>query len=174
MHWARADEAGFLGGIRLLYWIYRHSGIWLFRAALYLAMPWFFLRRGVARRASLEYLARLHEMSGGATPAPSWRNSFRHFMSFGEAVLEQLAAVDMRGSVGKAPSFDGVEPLNRVLEAGRGALIVTTHIGSLMSLYQAGCGYYADVRFTLLVHTRHAGRFSQIMRALNPALEIDT
>ncbi|MDR1229611.1 MAG: hypothetical protein LBK55_11495 [Azoarcus sp.] len=173
MHWTRVGEAGFLGGIRFLHWVYRHGGIWLFRALLYAIMPWFFLSKGVARRASLEYLACLHETSGGATPAPNWRNGFRHFMNFGEAMLEQLTAVDARENAGMLSSSNGLESLDRMLDEGHGVLVVATHIGSLMSLYRLGCSRYAHIPFTLLVHTRHAGRFNQILSSLNPALEID-
>ncbi|MDR1462943.1 MAG: hypothetical protein LBI68_07400 [Azoarcus sp.] len=174
MHWARIGEAGFLGGIHFLHWLYRHGGIWLFRVALCLVMPWFFLSRGIARRSSLEYLARLHEASGGATPAPNWWNSFRHFMSFGETMLEKLAAADARKDIQGPVSVEGLEDLRRTIDEGRGALVVTAHFGNLTFLHRLQHKDIAHIKFTLLAYVRHSRHFSRILRSLNPAMEIDT
>ncbi|MDR1063796.1 MAG: acyltransferase [Azoarcus sp.] len=174
MHWAQVGEAGFLWGIRFLHWVYRHGGIVLFRALLYVVMPWFFLSSGIARRASLEYLTRLYETSGGATPAPVWRNSFRHFMSFGETILEKLIAADVREEIREPFSSEGLDAFHRMVDEGRGVLVITAHFGNLMLLRRLGRNHRAHVRLTLLAHTRHAVRFHRIVRSLNPALEIDT
>lgn len=173
MHWARIGEVGFLGGMRFLHWVYRHGGMGPFRVALALIMPWFFLRNGVARRASREYLVRLHETSGGATPPPSGWNVFRHFMSFGENTLENLVAADMREDVRAPFSAEGQASVYRHVDAGRGVLIMTAHLGSLMFLRRFWRAQRAHVRLTLLAHTRHAGRFNQFVRLLNPTMDID-
>ncbi|MDR3212887.1 MAG: acyltransferase [Azoarcus sp.] len=173
MHWARIGETGFLGGIRFLHWVYRYGGIWLFRAVLCLVMPWFFLSNSVARRASLEYLARLRETSGGATPAANKWNAFRHFMSFGENVLEKLIVADVRENVRNPVGAEGLESLHRLVDEGRGVLVVSAHFGNLMFLHRLWRNQRAHVRFTLFAHTRHAGRFNRFLHSLNPEMEID-
>jgi predicted LPLAT superfamily acyltransferase len=161
--------------MRFLYWTYRHGGIWPFRILLTLVMPWFFVGNSVARRASLEYLARLYETSGGKTPAPTWRNSFRHFMNFGETLLDKLVASDARENIRKAYKLDviGMNNINPLLDAGRGGLIITAHIGNLELCRRFAPLMHSTMKLTVLVHTQHTQRFNRIRKSLNPATDID-
>ncbi|MDR2678971.1 MAG: acyltransferase, partial [Zoogloeaceae bacterium] len=172
-HWADIGEAGFLGGMRLLFWIYRHLGASPFRLALTLVMLWFFATRRLARNASREYLARLHAASGGTTPAPTWRNVFRHFMAFGEVLLDKLRVSDPRQRFTPPWQAEGLEQVKQLLDARRGALIITAHFGNLEI-----CRHLADqvdtrIALTILVHTRHAERFNRLLQKLNPTQETD-
>ncbi|MDR0715949.1 MAG: acyltransferase [Azoarcus sp.] len=172
MHWAAMKEAGFAGGLRFLFWIYRRGGMWPFRVLLFLVMPWYFLTNTLARRASLEYLARLYETSGGSTPAPGWRNSFRHFMSFGENILDKLVAADTRGA--RQPyHVKGVEHVDRLLDAGRGGIIITAHFGNLELCRRLSHKVHATARLTVLVHTHHAERFNRVLKSLDPEQDVD-
>jgi predicted LPLAT superfamily acyltransferase len=174
MHWARIEEAGFSGGIRFLFWVYRNGGAALFRALLRGVMFWFFLAHGSARRASLEYLARLHEASGGATPPSTLRNSFRHFMSFGETIAVKLAASDP-GRAWDAPyTAEGVDRLERLIGEKRGALIITAHFGNPELCRRLSRERHGDLRLLLLVHTRHAERFNRLLKSMDPAMGIET
>ncbi len=56
MHWARIGEAGFVGGMKFMFALYRLCGRWPFRLALYPVLAWYVLTRAVARRASRDYL----------------------------------------------------------------------------------------------------------------------
>ncbi|MDR2787149.1 MAG: acyltransferase [Candidatus Accumulibacter sp.] len=173
MHWAAMREAGFSGGIRFLFWMYRHGGIGLFRLLLFLVMPWYFLTNVLARRASIEYLARLYETSGGATPAPGWRNSFRHFTRFGENILDTLVAADAQGVLRQSWHVDGLEHLERLLDAGRGGVIITAHFGNPEICRRLSRKVHAASRLTILVHTRHAGRFNRVLASLDEARDVD-
>jgi predicted LPLAT superfamily acyltransferase len=164
-------EAGFAGGIRFLFWVHRHLGAWPFRFLLFFVILWFFSVRRTARRASLEYLQRLHETSGGKTPPANHRNSFRHFLTFAETVLEKLLAYDAR--LDSLPYHtEGAEPLLRLIAEKRGALIITAHLGNL-ELCRRLTQNRAHMKLTVLVHTHHAERFNRILHALNPKQEID-
>jgi predicted LPLAT superfamily acyltransferase len=174
MHWARIEEAGFSGGMRFLFRVYRHGGAALFRALLHGVMPWFFLAKGSARRASLEYLARLHEASGGATPPPTLRNSFRHFMSFGETIAVKLAASDP-GRAWDAPyTVEGIDRLERLIGEKRGALIITAHFGNPELCRRLSRERHGSLRLLLLAHTRHAERFNRILKSMDPEMGIET
>ncbi|MDR2787009.1 MAG: acyltransferase [Candidatus Accumulibacter sp.] len=173
MHWARIEEAGFSGGMRFLFWVYRRGGAALFRALLHGLMPWFFLGNGPARRASLEYLARLHEASGGATPPPTLRNSFRHFMSFGETIAVKLAASDP-GRAWDAPyTAEGVDHLERLIGEKRGALIITAHFGNPELCRRLSHDRHGGLRLLLLAHTRNAERFNRILKSMDPEMGIE-
>ncbi|MDR0440647.1 MAG: acyltransferase [Candidatus Accumulibacter sp.] len=174
MHWARIEEAGFAGGIRFLFWVYRRGGAALFRVLLRGVMLWFFLGHGSARRASLEYLARLHKASGGATPPPTLRNSFRHFMSFGETIAVKLAASDPDKAWDAPYAAEGIEHLERLIGEKRGALIITAHFGNLELCRRLSRDRHRGIRLLLLVHTRHAERFNRILKSLDPEMGIET
>ncbi|MDR2450379.1 MAG: acyltransferase [Candidatus Accumulibacter sp.] len=174
MHWARIEEAGFASGMRFLFWVYRHGGSALFRALLHGVMPWFFLGKRSARRASLEYLARLHEASGGVTPPSTLRNSFRHFMSFGETIAVKLAASDP-GKAWDAPyTAEGVDRLERLIGEKRGALLITAHFGNLELCRRLSRERHDGLKLLLLTHTRHAERFNRILKSMDPEMGIET
>ncbi|MDR3324341.1 MAG: acyltransferase [Zoogloeaceae bacterium] len=171
MHWASIGEAGFVGGMRFLFGVYRLCGPWPFRGLLFFVILWFFVRRRVARRASLEYLRRLYETSGGATPPPTLWNSFRHFLSFAETILDKLRAHDAQ--LDAMPYHaEGAEALLALIPEKRGALMITAHLGNL-ELCRHLTRNRPHMRLTVLVHTRHAERFNQMLRALNPEEDID-
>lgn len=172
-HWAQIGEASFLGGMRLMFWIYRHGGVWIFRGCLFFVIAWYFLIRGAARRASLEYLSRLHEASQGATPPSTLRNAFRHFMQFGESILDKLLAMDMQEKIQEPYSDEGLDAFHDLVDEGQGVLVIAAHFGNLELLRRLGRNHRGHVRMTLLAHTRHAKRFYQLLCSLNPAHEFD-
>jgi predicted LPLAT superfamily acyltransferase len=173
MHWARVEEAGFSGGMRFLFRVYRHGGAALFRALLHGVMPWFFLANGAARRASLEDLARLHEASGGATPPPTWRNSSRHYLSFGETIAVKLAASDPDKAWDAPYTAEGVDALERLIGEKRGALIVTAHFGNPELCRRLSRERHGNLRLLLLVHTGHAERFNRLLKSMAPDMGIE-
>jgi predicted LPLAT superfamily acyltransferase len=171
MHWAKIGEVGFTGGMRFLFRVERHCGRWPFRALLFFVVVWFFATHRLARHASLEYLQRLHQTSGGTSPAPSYRNSFRHFMNFAETLLDKMLACDVR--LETLPSHtEGIEHFTRLIDEKRGALIVTAHLGNL-ELCRRIAKDQARIKLTVLAYTRHAKKFNRILNTLNPEQEID-
>ncbi|MDR3159095.1 MAG: acyltransferase [Zoogloeaceae bacterium] len=172
MHWAKIGEAGFIGGMRFLFCTYRCLGAWPFRFFLFFVILWFFLTRPLARRASREYLQRLHASSQGTTPAPTRRNSFRHFLRFGETLLEKMLSY---GNSLKIPCrIEGEQPVLALLAEKRGVLLITAHLGNLeLCRCLTRARPHIDIKLTVLVYTRHAQRFNQMLHALNPELAID-
>ena len=46
----------------------------------------------LARRSSMEYLARVEAATGAIGTQPTWRQSLRHLFSFGDTMLDKLLA----------------------------------------------------------------------------------
>jgi predicted LPLAT superfamily acyltransferase len=171
MHWAQMQEAGGLAGMRFLLRVYRVFGRWPFRFLLFFVLLWFYARRRIAREASREYLQRLHDFSGGVTPAPTSRNVFRHFLAFSETLLDKLM-IFATADLSSGYRVDLPERINRLYEEKRGALFVTAHIGNV-ELTRKLAGHYSGIRLTVLAHTKTAARFTQMMKELDPAYDLD-
>ncbi|GHD69016.1 LpxL/LpxP family acyltransferase [Jeongeupia chitinilytica] len=169
-HWASVGEAGFVGGIRLLVGIYKRFGRWPFRLVLYPILSWYVLSHRIARTASRDYLQRLHLASGGRTPAPGLANVLRHFAAFGETVLDKLLV--WRGDLDDTPvRRDGAATMQAVIDAGRGGVIMTAHIGNFEMLRKLG-ETRRNIRLNILVHTKHAERFNRLLRETHPEAHI--
>ncbi|MDR2925856.1 MAG: acyltransferase [Azoarcus sp.] len=170
MHWAKMQEAGGLAGMRFLLRTYRLCGRWPFRFLLFFVLLWFFGRRRTAREASREYLRRLHAQSGGATPASSLRNVFRHFLVFSEALLDKLLAAELSRQMDY--HVDGLEHVLPLLEQKRGAILVAAHFGNI-ELCRKLSKRRAGLRLTVIAHTENAVRFTRMMKELDPDYDVD-
>ncbi|RZA17489.1 MAG: acyltransferase [Lysobacteraceae bacterium] len=165
-HWADLGETTFVGGTWFLYAVYRLLGRLPFRLCLYPVVFAWWLGSGHARRASLDYLRRLQAAEQVFPRTPGIRASLRHFLCFGETLLDKMLAIG-----GRYPRerirFGGHEPMLAASRAGQGGVIATAHLGCL-ELLQMAAGRREGLRVTILVHTAHAQRFNSILGRLNP------
>ena len=93
--WAHIEERGVFAGLRIMLWSYRVLGRSAFALLLYPVIGYFFVFGVEARRASRDFLSRVHADPRGRKAlgdSPGWRQSYRHLFSFGDAVLDKLAA----------------------------------------------------------------------------------
>lgn len=164
-HWASISENTFLGGIRLLFWLHRHLGALPFKLCLLPVVAGYWLFNTQARRASLAYLRRLHAHTGAAGRPPGWRDSLRHFLAFGQAILDKLLAMS-----GDPPPVhkQGTEGLLALLAQKRGAVLITAHMGCL-ELCRISAEHNQRLhKLNVLVHTAHAQRFNQLLQQMHP------
>jgi len=163
-HWAAINEASFVGGMRLLFWICRVFGRWPFRVVLYPVLLWYVATQGRARRASSGYLAR----AGAPHGVPG---VVRHFGAFAEAILDKML---LWGGLFdfSTVSLHGAAPLMEMIEQRRGALLVCAHLGNL-DLCRALSLRTPGLKVTVLVHTRHAQAFNAMLASLDPRSQLD-
>jgi len=167
MHWASMKEAGALRGMRMMVWIYRHLGRAAFNLVLYPVMMYFFLRHGAARRASLDYLARIRRLSPDRLPrGPEWLASYRHFLEFGHSLLEKYMAwteappmVSMRAAE--------QDELFAVAESGVGCLLIGSHFGNL-EYSRAIARRHSNLTINVLLHDKHADKYATLMTHAEP------
>jgi predicted LPLAT superfamily acyltransferase len=172
-HWAQINEVSFVGGMRLLFGIYRVLGRWPFRLVLYPVIAWYVLTKPMARRASFDFLRQVKCFKSGK-PANSlfdWLDVMRHFASFGESILDKMMVwgglFDMR-SIRQT----GRELLEANIAAGRGGLLICTHLGNL-ELCRVVSRQSAEMKLTVLVHTKHAKAFNKMLAQLAPDSMLD-
>jgi predicted LPLAT superfamily acyltransferase len=166
VHWAAINEISFVAGMRLLFWICRVFGRWPFRLFLYPVLGWYVLTKPQPRRASREYLRRVADYSGHAMPGV-----LRHFASFGESILDKML---LWGGLFRLDTVDlhGSELISGAAAQGRGGLLICAHLGNL-ELCRVLSRQRSDIKMTVLVHTRHAQAFNQMLGRLNPESQLN-
>jgi predicted LPLAT superfamily acyltransferase len=166
VHWAQINEISFASGMRLLFRIYRVLGRWPFRLVLYPVIAWYVLTRPVARRASGDFLHRLKSFDpSNRTPANLF-GVMRHFASFGESILDKMMVWGGRFDLDTVRQ-SGRELLADNIAAGRGGLLICAHLGNL-ELCRVISRQSADMKLTVMVHTKHARAFNKMLAQLSP------
>ncbi len=164
-HWAGLGETTFVAGIRFLAAVERVLGRWPFRVCLAPVVLGHWLFNRTARRASLQYLQRLHAGHAVFSRPPGIGASLRHFSLFAETLLDKLLAA--RGQYPLEQVESQPEAILDHIARGEGGLIVTAHVGCL-ELCEAMAAAIPEFRLTALVHTAHAEEFNRLLRRFSP------
>ena len=169
-HWAQIGETTFVAGVWLLYWAHRLFGRWLFRVLMAPVVLVHWLARPALRAASLQYLQRMHAAQGVFEKPPGRLQSLRHVALFAETLLDKLLAM-----AGRYPAecvrHHGREHLAQALRQGQGGILVTAHVGCL-ELCRAMADSEAAPKLNVLVHTKHARAFNELLERLNPQARV--
>jgi predicted LPLAT superfamily acyltransferase len=165
-HWSTVGESTFVAGMRFLCAVHRWFGRGPFLLFLYPVVAYYWATRGLARRASMQYLQRVQAAHGSLGHAPGWRDGVRHFLSFADTILDKTLALSGRYRF-DALRFEGREHLQALLARGRGGMFVTAHIGCL-EMCQAAANEFGTLRLNVLVHTSHAEKFNRVLGRLDP------
>ena len=163
-HWAAINEASFVAGMRLLFWVCRVFGRWPFRVLLYPVLLWYVATQARARRVSRDYLRRVGQPAG-------LFGVLRHFASFAESILDKML---LWGGVFDTSRVrvSGDEPLLQRIREGKGAMLMCAHLGNL-DLCRALSLRTPGLRITVLVHTRHAQAFNAMLGKLDPRSQLN-
>jgi predicted LPLAT superfamily acyltransferase len=160
-HWAHLEETGILWGMRAMLLIYRVFGRWAFRLVLHPVVSYYFLMGRAGRDASRDYLRRLGEFYPELGLRGGWWDSYRHFIAFGENLLEKIVVW-----LGKLDpqriQFHNRHLLLDLLEQRKGAMLLGAHIGNL-ELCRALADLRGYIHLNILVHTKHAEKFNRLL-----------
>jgi predicted LPLAT superfamily acyltransferase len=157
-HWAAINESSFVAGMRLMFWICRVFGRWPFRVVLYPVLAWYVLVKPAARRASAAYLRRAGSPSGLI-------GVLRHFGAFAETILDKMLLWGGLFDTSKV-GMHGLAPMLRLIEEKRGAVLVCSHLGNA-DLSRVLSHQVEGLKLTVLVHTRHARAFNDMLARLD-------
>lgn len=165
-HWASISETTTVAGIRLLYLLHRVGGRVLFWASLWPVVFTYWAAFPSMRRASRQYLAHAHA-AGALHRPPTPLTTLRHFFRFADTLLDKLLAVS-----GKLRKTE-LHVVNReaLFADPRGAVLVTAHTGCL-ELCQVLAEKEVVRPLHILTHTQMSRRFMQILKRLNPTIEV--
>jgi predicted LPLAT superfamily acyltransferase len=169
-HWAQINEAGFVAGMRFLFWVCRVFGRWPFRVVLYPVLGWYLLTRPVARAASADYLRRVASFDASMRKPGMWA-VLRHFAAFAECILDKMLLWGGLANVGDT-AFFGEQQLEQDIAQQRGGLLICAHFGNL-ELCRVLARQRAGLKMTVLVHTRHAQKFNRMLAQLDPDSQLN-
>lgn len=161
-HWATVKEAGALNGMRFMAWVRTHIGQAAFNVALVPVMAYFFVRRGNARRSSIDFFRRVRrcypEEIGNRSLA--WL-SFRHFLGFGQVLLDKyLAWVETPSDIPMSQPDSTL--LHDAVASGRGCLLIGSHFGNLE--YSRGIATrHPGLVMNVLMYDQHATKFAALI-----------
>ena len=169
--WSDIQERGGMTSLSLVLAFYRLGGRWLCRVLMYFIILWYWLFAAAARQASLQYLTRLHHFAGRNSPfphPPSLAQSYRHFMQFGECILDKI-----EGWLGKIPEqqlvLHGHEYFREHYQ--KGAVIVVSHFGNIELLRAIKSEH--PQKINVLVYQKHATKFNQFLKKLNDHADVN-
>ncbi|MBV8634527.1 MAG: acyltransferase [Burkholderiaceae bacterium] len=167
-HWAAINESSFVAGMRFLFWVCRVFGRWPFRVVLYPVLFWYLLIKPSARRASQAYLRRVAKH---VTVDTGWFGVLRHFAAFAETILDKML---LWGGMFKTDSvrYFGIDMMHQCIRDKRGVMLICSHLGNL-DLCRVLSSMRNDFPLTILVHTKHAQAFNNMLAALNPASSLN-
>lgn len=163
--WFHLQERGALWAMRLVLTLYRLLGRRVCVLVINLVVVYYWLTHTTARRASRDYLRRLARQAPETGITGGVGDSLRHFRAFGLTLLDKLGA--WRGDIGvDRVTLPDRTPLLQALDQGRGAVLISAHIGN-MEVCRAISRLRPDIRLNVLVHTRHAEKFNQLLNEVS-------
>jgi predicted LPLAT superfamily acyltransferase len=173
-HWAQIEERGVYAGLRTMLFVYRVIGRRGFSVLLYFVVGYFFLTGRKARHASLAFLRQAYADPRGASSLgarrPGWRQSYRHFRAFGDAVVDKFAA--WTGNIDLDDiDYDNLECFEAVHRTGSGGMLIASHLGN-MEVCRALGQLSVGLKLNVLVHTKHASHFNRLLQETSPEASV--
>ncbi|MGH8261061.1 MAG: glycosyl transferase [Steroidobacteraceae bacterium] len=160
--WATTRERGALAVMRLMVVGLRLLSRRLTTPIVHAVTLYFFVFGRRARGVSRDYLRRIAREVPESGLAPTRRCAYRHFVAFAHAILDKLDAWSGRLDYAHV-AFADHEAMRVATASGRGRLVMGSHLGNL-EVCRALASLNRRVRLNVLVHTRHAAYFTQVLR----------
>lgn len=130
-HWTDKGERGSAWLIHIVVWLARSAGRRACQFLLYPIVLYFLLTDSTARRSSAEFLQAVYARKAG------WHDVFVHINSFATTLLDRVFMA--AGDFGKFDvTIEGLELVDTALQAGKGCVLLGSHLGSFDLLLLAG------------------------------------
>jgi predicted LPLAT superfamily acyltransferase len=161
LHWAQMEERSVIWGMRFLLRVYLLFGRTVLHLFLYPVVIYYWLINRPARQASQAYLNRVAAFAPSLKLHGSLLWSYRHFISFANAITDKLAA--WSGTLSRADvQYYGRDELVAILRRGQGVVLLGSHLGNL-EVCRVVADFDKTIHINVLVHTKHAEKFNQLL-----------
>lgn len=157
--WLNQRERGALLGIRFLFWLATAFGRWPARQFVRLVALWYALFDRTARRASRDWLERVHGRSVG------FGEVYQHILCFSHVALDRIFL--LRGRTrGFQVTRTGSHHLQKLSRERTGAVLIGAHVGSFEAMRASG----AEERFPINIvgHFENARMINALIEQLDP------
>jgi predicted LPLAT superfamily acyltransferase len=169
--WSQINEITFVTGIRILFGIFRLCGRWPFRIALYPVLIGYLITQPRARAASRDYLQHVQACNPVINIKPNLVGVLRHFAAFAESLLDKMLVWSGLCKLDNA-KHNGQEYIRNNLAQHRGGLFICAHLGNL-EMCRVLSKQCPGLKLTVLVHTKHARAFNQLLAQLDPTSQLN-
>jgi predicted LPLAT superfamily acyltransferase len=167
--WLAIPERGSRLALGSVVWCFRRFGDSSLRPLLGPIAAYYSVFGVGARRASREYLARLDRAGARRDRRRSLRDTYRHFRSFAEVILDRFCFwTGARGDF--EVLIHGREHVEECIERGMGAILVGAHLGSFDVLRVIARD--AGIRVNVVMFTANAARINDALRVLDPGCDV--
>lgn len=170
-HWAQLEERGIIWGMQLLLKVYLLFGRRILQFFLYPVVSYYWLMNRTGRQASRQYLQKVAAYLPEQGLQGSAYNSYRHFVSFSNAMIDKLAVLSGAMSL-QDIEYHGREAFVEHLKQGRGVLILGSHLGN-MEVLRVIANLRSSVPVNILVHTKHAVKFNALLNRNSTSTRIN-
>lgn len=168
-HWAEVRERGADWGPALMGFIYSTLGRTVCVVVMAPVIAYFYIAGARQRRASLDYLARVWRMQGRSDRPTHW-HALMHFFAFGESLVDKFGAWTGRIDRVDVDAIDGGN-FDAMRSDLRGTLIISAHVGAT-EIVRALATRYQRRPITIVVHTKHAPRFNELIARFAPQSQV--
>ncbi len=165
VHWAALAERGAWWGLLFVTSCYRLFGRRACLAVLRPIVLYFYLADGRRRGWTQHYLLRVARFAG--TPPHPWRDGYRMYLNFAARALDNFIALRNPGRAG-AIEVVGGGALETFVRAGVGGVLIVSHHGNV-DLCRATLTSRLGRVVNILLHTRQAVRYNELLRRVRPA-----
>jgi len=149
----------------LLLRIYLLFGRRFLQLFLYPVVLYYWLTHRPARQASQAYLNRLAVFSPSLKLSGSFFWSYKHFISFANAIIDKLAA--WSGALSQTDvEYYGRNELIARISKGQGAVLLGSHLGNL-EVCRVIADFDKTIHINVLLDNKHAQKFNQLLKKTN-------
>ncbi|HUX79844.1 MAG TPA: glycosyltransferase [Alphaproteobacteria bacterium] len=170
IYWASLEERGSLMGLFFLVACYRLLGR---RTCLIIGIPivlYFYITGRQQRKASQLFLQRVFSYKN-LRKSPGFVDSFRHFLNFLEMALDKFAAWTGQMDLNLIEK-ESLESFKKIMESDKGGMLLVSHLGNMEFCRAVSCPAHKN-RLHVLLHTKNAQRFNQILKIFNPGSHVN-
>ncbi len=158
--WTRVAEKGSEWGLRFIWWVCRTLGRGPVRFVIRGVALYYVLSDSEIRRVSREFQQRVGRKG-------TFGEVYRHVLRFSFCIVDRMFLLSGRT---KPFSFEthGDECIHAALAQGRGAILVSAHVGSFEALRAAAVDH--DYPLSIVGNFQNAERINALLQALAPEL----
>ncbi|NMM05153.1 acyl-CoA synthetase [Polaromonas sp.] len=167
--WKQRPERSNMFWLRVMTWISLRLGRRASRFVLYGIAAYFLAFAPAARRTSRNYLQRVFKLPAPA--AVSWRQLFRHFLSFASVIHDRVYLVNDRFELFDIRIYNEAL-IEAIMADGQGVFLLGAHMGSFEVLRAIG-RKQPGLRVAMAMYEENARKINAALGAINPNAQQD-